>query len=122
FRDQLVPPAATPAQRERARRWLRVLHLAGSAAQPLRQLPASQQRLVLVARALVKSPPLLLLDEPGQGLDAEQLAHFRAVVDNLCQATNVALVYVSHYPAEIPASVTRALRLAEGVGTVEEVP
>ncbi|MGI4866526.1 MAG: ATP-binding cassette domain-containing protein [Janthinobacterium lividum] len=121
FTDKLVRAAATPAQRELAQRWLHVLNLAGSADQPLKQLPASQQRLVLVARALVKSPPLLLLDEPGQGLDAGQLAHFRAVLDQFCQLTPVALIYVSHYPAEMPASVTRALRLAAGVGTVEEL-
>jgi len=119
FGDTLVPTATT--QRERAARWLRVLGLAASADQPLRQLPASQQRLVLVARALVKSPPLLLLDEPGQGLDAEQLAHFRAVLDGLCQATDVAVVYVSHYAHELPASLTRALRLDAGVGSIEEL-
>jgi molybdate transport system ATP-binding protein len=119
FTDKLVPAAATPAQRERAARWLRVLGLAASADQPLRQLPASQQRLVLVARALVKAPPLLLLDEPGQGLDTGQLAHFRAVLDSLCQATDVAVVYVSHYAHELPASLTHALRLDAGVGTVE---
>ena len=119
FADHLVRAAVTPAQRALAQGWLRVLHLDGHQHQPLRQLPASQQRLVLVARALVKSPPLLLLDEPGQGLDAGQLAHFRAVLDQLCQLSAVALVYVSHYPAEIPASVTRALRLDKGVGTVE---
>lgn len=121
FTDKLVPTAATPAQRERAAHWLRALGLAAGAELPLRQLPASQQRLVLVARALVKSPPLLLLDEPGQGLDAGQLAHFRGLIDALCQATEVAVVYVSHYAHELPASLTRALRLAAGVGTVEEV-
>jgi molybdate transport system ATP-binding protein len=121
FGDKLVPTATTPAQRERAARWLRVLGLEASADQPLRQLPASQQRLVLVARALVKAPPLLLLDEPGQGLDAGQLAHFRAVLDGLCQATDVAVVYVSHYTHELPASLTQALRLAAGVGTIEKL-
>jgi molybdate transport system ATP-binding protein len=121
FTDKLVRAATSPAQRALAARWLRVLHLGDSAGLPLRQLPASQQRLVLVARALVKSPPLLLLDEPGQGLDAGQLAHFRAVVDALCRATSVALVYVSHYASELPVSITRALRLAQGVGTVEEL-
>jgi molybdate transport system ATP-binding protein len=121
FSDKLVPAAATPAQRARATRWLRVLHLESHANTPLRQLPASQQRLVLVARALAKSPPLLLLDEPGQGLDAAQAAHFRAVLDGLCRATRVALIYVSHYPDELPASLTQALRLAAGVGVVEEL-
>jgi molybdate transport system ATP-binding protein len=121
FGDKLVRAPATPAQRALASRWLRVLHLEASAALPLRHLPASQQRLVLVARALVKSPPLLLLDEPGQGLDAGQLSHFRAVLDRLCQVSRVALIYVSHYPTELPASVTHALRLDQGVGRVEEL-
>jgi molybdate transport system ATP-binding protein len=121
FGDKLVRAPATPAQRALASRWLQVLHLEASAALPLRQLPASQQRLVLVARALVKSPPLLLLDEPGQGLDAGQLSHFRAVLDRLCQVSPVALIYVSHYPTELPASVTHALRLDQGVGRVEEL-
>jgi molybdate transport system ATP-binding protein len=121
FSDKLVRVATTPAQRERATRWLRVLHLAAHADAPLRQLPGSQQRLVLVARALAKSPPLLLLDEPGQGLDAGQAAHFRAVLDGLCQLSPMALIYVSHYPNELPASLTRALRLDQGVGTVEEL-
>ena len=121
FTDKLVRTAPTPAQRAQAARWLRVLHLAAHADQPLRQLSASAQRLVLVARALVKNPPLLLLDEPGQGLDAGQLTHFRAVLDGLCRATRVALIYVSHYPGELPASITRALRLSQGVGTVEEL-
>jgi molybdate transport system ATP-binding protein len=121
FADKLVRAAVLPAQRALATRWLRVLHLEDSAALPLRQLPASQQRLVLVARALVKSPPLLLLDEPGQGLDATQLAHFRDVLDSLCAVSPVALIYVSHYPTELPSSVTRALRLHQGVGTIEEL-
>ena len=121
FTDKLVRAAVTPAQRALASRWLRVLGLAASAALPLRQLPGSTQRLVLVARALVKSPPLLLLDEPGQGLDAAQQAHFRAVLDGLCATSPVALIYVSHYPTDFPASVTHALRLNKGVGRVENL-
>ena len=109
--DALGPGRPTPAQLAAARAWLRVLHLASHADQPLRQAPASVQRLCLVARALVKAPPLLLLDEPGQGLDADQQPYFRAVLDAICQQSPVALIYVSHYAADIPASVTQVLEL-----------
>ena len=111
--DTLALGQPTPAHLALAARWLAVLHLTAYAAQPLRQAPASVQRLCLVARALIKCPPLLLLDEPAQGLDAAQLAHFRAVLDVICQATDVALIYVSHLPDEFPASVTQELRLGE---------
>jgi len=111
FADTLGPGRPTPAQLATARAWLAVLHLDGYAGQPLRQAPASVQRLCLVARALVKNPPLLLLDEPGQGLDAAQQPYFRAVLEALCAASPVALVYVSHYAHDIPRSVTRVLEL-----------
>ena len=113
FGDTLGPGRPTPAQLATARAWLAVLRLAAFASQPLRQAPASVQRLCLVARALVKNPPLLLLDEPGQGLDETQQPYFRAVLEVLCQVSPVALIYVSHYAADIPASVTRVLRLGE---------
>ncbi|MGI4763105.1 MAG: ATP-binding cassette domain-containing protein [Janthinobacterium lividum] len=113
FADTLGPGRPTPAQLATARAWLGVLHLAEYAALPLRQVPASVQRLCLVARALVKNPPLLLLDEPGQGLDGTQQPYFRAVLEAICAASPVALVYVSHYAADIPRSVTRVLRLGE---------
>jgi molybdate transport system ATP-binding protein len=116
FSDALGPAARrpTPAQLATARAWLAVLHLTDFAGQPLRQAPASVQRLCLVARALVKNPPLLLLDEPGQGLDAAQQPYFKAVLEAICAVSPVALVYVSHYAADIPASVTHVLRLGEG--------
>jgi molybdate transport system ATP-binding protein len=115
FNDALGPAAGrpTPAQLATARAWLAVLHLTDFAGQPLRQAPASVQRLCLVARALVKNPPLLLLDEPGQGLDAAQQPYFKAVLEAICAVSPVALVYVSHYAADIPASVTQVLRLGE---------
>ncbi|MBC7893352.1 MAG: ATP-binding cassette domain-containing protein, partial [Sphingobacteriaceae bacterium] len=51
----------------------------------LGQLSSGQQRWVLLARALVKNPALLILDEPGQGLDPEHVTRFRELVDNICQ-------------------------------------
>jgi molybdate transport system ATP-binding protein len=81
---------------------------------PFKNISKGQQRLVLLARALVKNPPLLILDEPCQGLDFAAVEHFKQVVDTVCDSPERTLIYVSHYPYEIPGCVTQTLRLAEG--------
>jgi len=77
-------------------------------------LSKGQQRLVLLARALVKNPPLLILDEPCQGLDADAIEYFKSVVDAICETQERTLIYVSHYVNEIPGCVTRFLKLNGG--------
>ncbi|MDF7821896.1 ATP-binding cassette domain-containing protein [Runella sp. MFBS21] len=91
--------------------WLQVADLLEKL---FKNLSKGQQRLVLLARALVKNPPLLILDEPCQGLDFATVEHFKTVVDTICASSERTLIYVSHYPHEIPSCVTHTLRLAEG--------
>jgi molybdate transport system ATP-binding protein len=81
---------------------------------PFKNISKGQQRLVLLARALVKNPPLLILDEPCQGLDFAAVEHFKQVVDTVCDSSESTLVYVSHYTYEIPSCVTQTLRLDNG--------
>jgi molybdate transport system ATP-binding protein len=52
--------------------------------------------MVLVARAMVKHPPLLILDEPCSGLDDEMAAKFTALISMIAAETNTAIIYVSH--------------------------
>jgi molybdate transport system ATP-binding protein len=80
----------------------------------LQEVATSVQRLTLIARALVKYPPLLILDEPCQGLDPNQTERIKYLVDELCRQTHISLIYVSHYADEIPASVNRELVLENG--------
>ena len=77
-------------------------------------MPESVQRLSLLARALVKDPPLLIFDEPCQGLDAQQKQHFKSVIDTLCTLMELTLIFVTHYQEEIPAAVTKVLKLEKG--------
>jgi molybdate transport system ATP-binding protein len=86
----------TPKDEEKAKRWLARTGLALEAATPFRQLSYANQRLVLIARALIKLPRLLVLDEPTQGLDE---LNRNAVLDFLEQVTKENLstiLYVSH--------------------------
>ncbi|HJZ57287.1 MAG TPA: ATP-binding cassette domain-containing protein [Gemmataceae bacterium] len=87
-----------------------IAHLAG---RPFRQLSTGEQRLVLFARAVVKRPPLLILDEPFQGLDDGTVSRLRAWLD-AGLASDQTLLFVSHHLPEIPRSVTRRLRLEDG--------
>lgn len=68
----------------------------------------------MLARALVKCPPLLILDEPCQGLDDRQTNGFKSLIEAICKVSDTSLVYVSHYAADKPASLTHELLLKGG--------
>ncbi|WP_245803531.1 ATP-binding cassette domain-containing protein [Daejeonella lutea] len=95
-------------------RWMRLLGIDQHSGTLLKSVPVSVQRLCLLARALVKNPPLLIFDEPCQGMDAEQQERFRNLVDEICKISAVSLIYVSHYESEKPSAVTKILRLDNG--------
>ena len=95
-------------------RWLSFLNLNLKAQEPLFTLSTSEQRLTLLARALVKNPPLLVLDEPCQGLDEQQVSEFVKLIDDLCERLNKTLIYVSHYENEIPGCVDKVMMLENG--------
>ena len=80
----------------------------------LNQLSMGQQRWVFLARALVKNPPLLILDEPCQGLDEANMVCFRQLVNDFVVSLDKTLIYVTHYEAEIPACVDRVFRIEKG--------
>lgn len=95
-------------------KWMQLLKIENLQRKFLNQLSNSQQRLVLLARALVKNPPLLILDEPCQGLDEEQTSTFKEIINEICITGNKTLIYVSHYAHEIPECVTKFIKLENG--------
>lgn len=97
-----------------ALQWMKAFETEQYARQLLKNIPAGAQRLCLLARALIKSPALLILDEPCQGLDQHQVLHFKTIIDTICKLSNVTMIYVTHYQHEIPDSVTKVLRLDKG--------
>jgi molybdate transport system ATP-binding protein len=73
-----------------------------------------EQRLALLARALVKGPALLVLDEPCQGLDAGNRDRVLQAIDGVGSRPNSSMIYVTHRADELPQSITHLLRLDEG--------
>jgi molybdate transport system ATP-binding protein len=97
-----------------ALRWMKVLEVDHLKGKLLQQVSPVHQRLCLLARAFVKAPALLILDEPCQGFDDKQRTHFKQLLNTICASGNVTLIYVSHYKEEIPECVTKELRLDNG--------
>jgi molybdate transport system ATP-binding protein len=97
FHDSIgLYDAVTPNQIAHARRWLQLTGMEAKAKVAFRQLSYGEQRLVLVARALVKQPPLLILDEPTQGLDAVNRLRFLYFLDHMASQELTTIIMVSH--------------------------
>jgi molybdate transport system ATP-binding protein len=104
----------TPQQDELVEKWMNVLEIESLSQKPLQNLPMGKQRLVLLARAMVKNPALLVLDEPCQGLDSGQIEKFKNIIDAVCANPQVTLLYVSHYESEWPRCINKSITLESG--------
>ncbi len=102
----------TPARVRRAREALAAVGLSGAEAEPFGALSGGGQRLALLARAIVKRPPLLVLDEPCQNLDRPNRERFVALVDRLCADPATTLLYVTHLADTEPRCITHRLLAA----------
>jgi len=97
-----------------AEEWLETLGLAPVSTCRFGQLSEGRQRLALLARGMVKTPDILVLDEPCQGLDAENRATVHAALDRLVRAGRTQVLYITHHPEDLPPCIGHILELAEG--------
>lgn len=89
-----VQPSDT--ERHTAHEWLTLLNLHHKKDDYFRDLSVGDKRLVMMSRAMIKHPPLLILDEPTAGLDDSSAALFVALVNKIAQESDSAIVFVSH--------------------------
>lgn len=94
--------------------WMRSVGIAELTERLFGSVSVGEQRLVLLTRALVKNPLLLILDEPCQGLDRNNRSHIIDLLDKLCQQFPVNMIYVTHHLDELPRSITHLLKLDKG--------
>ncbi|MBO3096940.1 ATP-binding cassette domain-containing protein [Gelidibacter pelagius] len=83
-------------QQQKALQWLDVIEMRHLKSNYFNRLSLGQQRLVLIVRALIKQPPLLILDEPFEGLDIENTALVSQLINSLVENSEITIIYVSH--------------------------
>ncbi|MBP8926017.1 MAG: ATP-binding cassette domain-containing protein [Pseudomonadales bacterium] len=98
-----------PLQAQGVHAWLGVLGLADRAEARFDTLSFGEQRLVLIARAMVKSPRILILDEPCSGLDEANRRRVLRLIDRIGHESATQLLFVSHEAEEMPSCITRRL-------------
>ena len=87
---------ASGEQKAIASKWLQTLNLEYLAENDFLKLSYGQQRMILIARAMVKSPSLLILDEPCQGLDPHNRNQILKVIDLIGSGTPTQILFVTH--------------------------
>lgn len=91
--------------------WMDVFGVKELADRSFLQLSSGEQRLVLLARAFVKDPELLILDEPLHGLDLYNRRLVKDVIETFCRRENKTMIMVTHYKEELPECITNSLYL-----------
>ena len=93
------------------RKWLNVFGIGNLEDRKFHEMSSGEQRLVLLARAFVKEPDLLILDEPLHGLDDINRKMVKDIVDDYCKNPEVTLIYVTHYQEELPKCIDHSIYL-----------
>ena len=91
--------------------WLDIFGMGEKDDTSFMKLSSGQQRLVLLARAFVKEPELLILDEPLHGLDEENRQMVKDIIEKAMQDHNRTLIMVTHYEEELPPCIDHHLYL-----------
>jgi molybdate transport system ATP-binding protein len=104
----------SPDELSLAGQWTHFLDIADLATQKFGRLSHGQRQLVLIARAMVKSPEFLILDEPFQGLDIKNKSKLQGILETIGSHTHTNLIYVPDQDAEVLNCMTHELKMERG--------
>ncbi|OJF76823.1 MAG: ABC transporter [Treponema sp. CETP13] len=90
----------SPVEQIAAKKWLHLAGFAGREHESFSSLSYGEQRAILIIRAAVKCPPLLILDEPCHGLDEENRIKILALLETIAATGTTTLLHVTHDPTE----------------------
>ena len=102
-----------PEQMKTVMFWMDVFGISKYADTSFLNLSMGEQRLVLLARAFVKDPALLILDEPLHGLDLRNRRLVKDIIETFCRRKNKTLIMVTHYEDELPAIIDHKIHLVK---------
>ena len=91
--------------------WMDIFGISALRDKPFLQLSSGEQRLALLARAFVKDPELLILDEPLHGLDTYNRRRVKKIIEAFCYRRDKTMIMVTHYENELPGTITNHLYL-----------
>lgn len=100
-----------PEQRQTCIDWMNAFGISALADTSFLHLSSGEQRLCLLARAFVKDPDLLILDEPLHGLDDRNCCLVKQIIEQFCLRPKKTLIMVTHYEEELPRCITHRLTL-----------
>ncbi len=109
---------STDSQRKIADQWLAVLGMSDRADISFNRLSFGDQRLLLIARAMVKHPPLLILDEPCLGLDDINRQLVLALIEKICAAGKSTVLYVNHHSEDAIAGIEKHKKMVKNVSNI----
>ena len=100
-----------PEELEQCMRWMEIFGIGALKERPFLQLSSGEQRLALLARAFVRDPELLILDEPLHGLDTYNRRRVKRIIEAFCRREDKTLIMVTHYSNELPSCITHRIHL-----------
>lgn len=100
-----------PSQLDQCLFWMDIFGVKHLADRTFLKLSSGEQRLVLLARAFVKDPALLILDEPLHGLDLYNRRLVKDIIETYCMRKEKTLIMVTHYQEELPNCIDNSIFL-----------